>query len=186
MIREAIANHTGIALPELPAQPPARAYGAVQMAQSAPLLRALPRLCPGDGIPALKPAPMEAYGQPCVLSPLLSTSPVIPQFPGNDPTREVPICAHVRAKYQQEDGHLPRGLHLCASSARWYNGRCNISQFLGSLCHIWGAVTCCAPASRQARRHRVPDNGVRQCAHWRRCAGLLGARTRLCAGTPSD
>ena len=65
MIREAIANHTGIALPELPAQPPARAYGAVRMADSAALLAALPRLHPGDGVPALKPAPMEAYGQPC-------------------------------------------------------------------------------------------------------------------------
>ena len=65
MIREAISNHTGNALPELPAQPPARAYGSVALNESAAVMGALPALYPGDGIPAFKPATMESYGQQC-------------------------------------------------------------------------------------------------------------------------
>ena len=64
MIREAIANHTGNALPGLPPPPPAKAYGAVTLNESAPLLGALPVLSLGDGIPAFKPGPMESYAQP--------------------------------------------------------------------------------------------------------------------------
>lgn len=65
MIRDAIANHTGNLLPEEPPLPPARAFGTVRLQQRAALMEALPLLAPGDGIPAFKPAPMEAYGQPC-------------------------------------------------------------------------------------------------------------------------
>ncbi|EIE24551.1 hypothetical protein COCSUDRAFT_46851 [Coccomyxa subellipsoidea C-169] len=64
MIREAIANHTGNALPEEPPLPPARAFGPVHLSERAALMESLPLLAPGDGIPAFKPAPMEAYGQP--------------------------------------------------------------------------------------------------------------------------
>lgn len=72
MIRDAIANHTGNLLPEEPPLPPARAFGTVRLQQRAALMEALPLLAPGDGIPAFKPAPMEAYGQPCGPFPLLS------------------------------------------------------------------------------------------------------------------
>ena len=78
MLREVIANHTGVAPPPLPAQQPAKAYGAARMADAAPLLRALPALCPGDGIPTLKPAPMEAYGQPCAPRSCFSNPPENP------------------------------------------------------------------------------------------------------------
>ena len=64
MIREAIANHTGNALPEEPPLPPARAFGPVHLTERAALMESLPLLAPGDGIPAFKPAPMESYGQP--------------------------------------------------------------------------------------------------------------------------
>ena len=69
MIREAISNHTGNALPEEPRPPPSRAFGPVHLAEKAALMKSLPVLAPGDGIPAFKPAPMEAYGQPCVAFP---------------------------------------------------------------------------------------------------------------------
>jgi hypothetical protein len=64
MIREAIANHTGNALPALLPPPPARAYGTVTLNESAALLGALPALISGDGIPAFKPGTMESYAQP--------------------------------------------------------------------------------------------------------------------------
>lgn len=70
MIREAISNHTGNALPEEPPAPPARAFGPVHLAERAALMESLLVLAPGDGIPAFKPAPMEAYGQPYAPFPL--------------------------------------------------------------------------------------------------------------------
>ena len=79
MIREAIADHTGNALPELPAPPPARAYGSVELNESAVLIEALSALYPGDGIPSFKPATMESYGQPCVLH-LVPAAADIPLF----------------------------------------------------------------------------------------------------------
>lgn len=65
MIREAISNHTGNALPEEPPLPPARAFGPVRLTGRVSLMDSLPVLSPGDGIPAFKPAAMESYGQPC-------------------------------------------------------------------------------------------------------------------------
>ncbi len=67
MIREAISNHTGNALPEEPPLPPARAFGLVHLTAQVSLMDSLPDLAPGDGIPAFKPAAMEFYGQPCAL-----------------------------------------------------------------------------------------------------------------------
>ncbi|BDA42797.1 beta-galactosidase [Coccomyxa sp. Obi] len=63
MIREAISNHTGNALPEEPPLPPAAAFGPVRLTERVSLMDSLPVLAPGDGIPAFKPAAMESYGQ---------------------------------------------------------------------------------------------------------------------------
>lgn len=64
LIQSVISNHTGNPLPDVPAPLPAASFGAIHFEESGSLLAALPKLYPGDGIPAFKPAPMESYGQP--------------------------------------------------------------------------------------------------------------------------
>lgn len=63
MLRAAIASHTGIKEAEWPQNIPTAMYGTVNMTEAVPLLTAVARLFPGDGIPSEQPKNMEEYDQ---------------------------------------------------------------------------------------------------------------------------
>ncbi len=63
LLRDVIANHTGLSPPDLPPGPVAAVYGKVEMAEGPTLLEAAGQLWDGDGIPSRQPLNMEAYNQ---------------------------------------------------------------------------------------------------------------------------
>ena len=68
MLRAAISSHTGAKEADWPENIPLAAYGTVNMSEAAPLLSAISRLFPGEGIPSHQPKNMEEYDQGCSLS----------------------------------------------------------------------------------------------------------------------
>ena len=62
LIRAAIQQHTGVEAPDLPPGPEVRAYGDVELYESATLVSQIKHLYSGDGITSRVPLIMEEYG----------------------------------------------------------------------------------------------------------------------------